>query len=282
MRHISLISLFLSTFLALAGCQNGGGNDTLAGVNVIDESNLNHIMLQAADPAEAVNYFTRASAQDPDRIDLQRGLAMALVRAGRAADATPIWARVTAHPDASHDDRVEYADTLIRTADWAAAEAELDKIPPTYETYKRYRLEAMIADSKGDWRKADSFYDIAAGMTTTPSGVYNNWGFSKLTRGDHAGAERLFAQAITYDPGLFTAKNNLVLARAAQRKYDLPLVSMTQTERAQLLHTAALSAIKQGDVATGRGLLVEAVETHPQHFDAAVRSLNALEANVTR
>ena len=55
---------------------------------------------------------------------------------------------------------------------------------------------------------------------------------------------------------------------------------MTQIERAQLLHTLALSAIKQGDIATGKGLLQDAIETHPQHFDAAVRSLNALEANV--
>jgi len=76
---------------------------------------------------------------------------------------------------------------------------------------------------------------------------------------------------------LFTAKNNLVLARSAQRKYDLPVVPMTQIERAQLLHTAALSAIKQGDVQTGKSLLSQAIETHPQHFDAAVRSLEALE-----
>ena len=53
---------------------------------------------------------------------------------------------------------------------------------------------------------------------------------------------------------------------------------MTQTERAQLLHTMALSAIKQGDVQTGTGLLREAIDTHPQHFEAAVRSLRALEA----
>jgi len=36
--------------------------------------------------------------------------------------------------------------------------------------------------------------------------------------------------------------------------------------------------VKQGDVAIGRGLLQEAVETHPQHFDEAVRSLRALES----
>ena len=58
---------------------------------------------------------------------------------------------------------------------------------------------------------------------------------------------------------------------------SLPVINMTQTERAQLLHTMTLSAIKQGDVTTGTGLLREAIDTHPQHFEAAVRSLRALE-----
>ncbi len=81
---------------------------------------------------------------------------------------------------------------------------------------------------------------------------------------------------------MFTAKNNLVLARSAQRKYDLPVVNMTQTERAELLYTMGLAAIKQGDVAVGKGLLAQAVETHPRYFEAAARSLAALDANVTQ
>ena len=57
---------------------------------------------------------------------------------------------------------------------------------------------------------------------------------------------------------------------------------MTQTERAQLLYTAALTAIKQGDVETGRTLLQQAVETHPQYFEEAARALETLDANVTQ
>ena len=172
---------------------------------------------------------------------------------------------------------VMLADALIRANDWPAAKAELNKIPPTHETYERYRLEAMVADSKKDWKKADSFYEIAAGLTTKPAGVLNNWGFSKLTRGDYAGAEKLFIESLTYDATLFTAKNNLVLARAAQRKYDLPVIGMTQQERAQLLYTLGLAAVKQGDVEVGKQLLQEAVDTSPTYFEAAERSLKALE-----
>ena len=250
----------------------------LDGVNVIDETNLNQIMLTSADPDEAVAYFRRASAENPERIDLRRGLATSLVRAGQHTQGAATWREVVASDEATNEDRVEYAGALIRTNDWEAAETQLDRVPPTFETYQRYRLEAMVADSNQEWERADSFYETAVGLTTTPASVLNNWGYSKLTRGDHEAAERLFAEAIRYEPGLFTAKNNLVLARASRGQYTLPLVDMTQVERAQLLHTMALAAIRRGDVDIGRGLLEDAIDTHPQHFQAAVQALRTLEA----
>ena len=100
-------------------------------------------------------------------------------------------------------------------------------------------------------------------------------------RQDYSGAERLFSDAIRQDNALFTAKNNLVLARGAQKKYVLPVIPTSQEERAQLMYTLGLSAIKQGDTEIGKGLLRDAIETHPQHFEAAARSLNALEGNVS-
>lgn len=283
MRHPVFVMLCLGGTVALSACQNGSDAQVqraLKDVNVIDESNLNDVMLTVADPNEAVAYFTRTVEENPDRIDVKRGLGKALVRAQKPTEAAQIWRTVVAHPESTPEDRVLLADALIRSNNWPEAKAELNQIPPTHESFDRYRLEAMVADSDKNWKKADSFYEIAAGLTTKPAGVLNNWGFSKLTRGDSQGAEKLFTEALTYDPALYTAKNNLVLARAAQRKYDLPVVQMTQTERAELLYSMALAAIKQGDVSVGKGLLNQAIETHPQHFEAAARSLEALDANV--
>ena len=266
--------------MTLSACAQNGEQTVeraFQDVNVVDESNLNDVMLTVADPNEAVNYFNRALKAEPDRIDFQRGLAKSLVRAQRLSEAVPAWTKVNAMAGATNEDKVNYADALIRNSEWDKAETVLDSVPPTYETFQRYRLEAMVADANKEWKKSDSFYEIAAGLTTRPASVYNNWGYSKLSRGDYTEAERLFDQAIRQDQSLFTAKNNLILARGAQRKYTLPVVPMDQIERAQLLHTLALSAIKQGDVQTGKQLLREAISTHPQHFEDAVRSLNALE-----
>lgn len=281
MRHPVLAPICVALAMTVAACQKPDDTDVDRAVQDVlasDENSLTGIMMTVADPDEAIRYFRRLLEEDPDKISARRGLAQSLIRAQRPAEAATAWAAVLRHPDAGNEDRVNYADALIRIGDWDKAEAELDRIPPTFETYRRYRLEAMVADGNGEWAKADSFYETAAGLTTKPAGVFNNWGYSKLTRGDFKGAERLFVNALTYDPGLFTAKNNLVLARGAQRKYELPVVRMTQTERAQLYHTLALTAIKQGDVAIGKGLLEQAIETHPQHFEAAVQARRALEA----
>ena len=283
MRPQGLVAVCLLGTFALSACQKPGDAEvtrTLKDVNVIDESNLSDIMLTVGDPNEAVAYFARSAADNPERLDLKRGLAKSLVRAGRADEAAKVWAEVLAHPEATHDDRVDHAESLIRSNKWDEAQAPLNAVPLRHESFQRYGLEAMVADSKKDWKKADSFYEIAVGLTNRPAGVLNNWGFSKLTRGDSKGAEKLFAEALSYDPKMYTAKNNLVMARGAQRKYTLPVVDMTQTERAELLHTMALTAIKAGDVSVGKSLLQDAIETHPQHFDAAVQALRALDANV--
>ncbi|WP_421904875.1 tetratricopeptide repeat protein [Mameliella sp.] len=281
MRHPIIVSLCAAGVVALSACDKGIDTAEMdrkfQGVNVVDESDLNEVMLTVGDPNEAVSYFQRTLKEDPDRIDIRRGLAKSLVRAKRIPEAKVAWAKVVEHEESTEDDRVQLADVLIRAGEWDQAEKVLDAIPPTFETYKRYRLEAMIADSNKEWKKADSFYEVAVGLTTKPASVLNNWGYSKLTRGDLPEAEKLFLEAIRHDEKLYTAKNNLVMARGAQGKYILPVIPMTQVEKAELLHTLGLAAIKSGDVKTGKALLREAMETHPQHFEAAARALAALD-----
>lgn len=283
MRHPYILTACIAGAMFVAACSEQPSEEAvdraIQDVNVIDESDLNDVMLTVADPNEAVSYFRRSLGQDPERLDMRRGLAVSYIRAKRFPEASLAWKEVVAHPNSGPSDKVSYADALIRNGDWALAETTLDSVPPTYETFDRYRLEAMLADSNKEWKKADSFYEIAVGLTPSPAGVFNNWGYSKLTRGNFSEAEKMFGEAVRQDTTLFTAKNNLVLARSAQRKYTLPVVPMDQTEQAQLLYTMGLSAIKQGDVEIGKGLLKDAVDTHPQYFEAAVRSLEALNSS---
>lgn len=281
MRHSLLLGLCLVGAMAVSACtdQTKRVEQAVQSVKASDEQSLNAIMLTVADPREAVTYFRKGVETKPNDMSMLRGLAKSLVRANEPAEGAAVWAKIAAMPGGTNADRVDEADALLRANKWKQAAKVLNGINPTYETFNRYRLEAMIADSKKEWKRADSFYSTAAGMTTQPAAIYNNWGFSKLTRGDYAGAEALFYKALSYDPNMFTAKNNLVLARGAQRKYDLPVIPMTQEERAKLLYTLALTAVKQGDVATGKSLLKDAIDTNPRYFPDAQRALDALDNN---
>lgn len=275
--------LFLSVGFVLSACDGALRPDAdrpAQPVSLAGDADLNSIMINAAAPDEAVAYFQRAIAQNPADLSSQRGLATSLIRAQRATEAVPVWQNIVSNPDATHEDRVNLADTLIRTGDWNGAEAQLDQITPTYESFDRYRIEAIVADSNQEWQRADSFYQTAIGLTTQPAKTLNNWGYSHLVRGEFARAEELFVDAVRYDSTLFTAKNNLVIARASQGNYQMPLVQMTQTERAQLLHTAGLMAIRRGDTEIGRRLFQNAVDTYPQHFEAAARALRTLDSSV--
>ena len=165
MRHILCLTLCLTGATALSGCGNSEKEQqaAIAEVTAADEANLNDIMLTVGNPADAVAYFQKLAIEQPTRIDIKRDLGVSLIRADRPTEAVTVWRAVVASPEATNDDKVQLASALIRTNDWKGAAETLNTVPPTYETYERYRLEAMVADSQKNWKKADSFYEIAVG-----------------------------------------------------------------------------------------------------------------------
>lgn len=259
--------------IALTGCTpmtDAEKNADLGSINAIDATGLNDIMLNLADPGEAVKFFKESLAKEPDRVDLKKLYAQALVNNKQYAEAALVYEQLIESGQADSDDRLAYADALVRHGAWEDAEKQLDAIPPTVETFDRYFLEALVADHNKEWEAADNYYDIARGLTTRPAQVLNNWGISKMDRGQIDDAAKLFKQAIAADPDMFTAKNNLVISRGKQKIYKLPIIPMTDTERAILLFNLAREAIKNGDTDIARGLLADAIDTHPQFFEPAV------------
>ena len=66
MRHPQFFILCVAGALVLAGCENPGVRDAeqaQEAVLAIDEANLNGLMLNSTDPAEAAAYFRSASAK---------------------------------------------------------------------------------------------------------------------------------------------------------------------------------------------------------------------------
>ena len=97
MRKLIVGMLCAAGALSLGACAQKGSEASVERavqrVNVVDESNLNDIMLTVGDPEQAVAYFSRASKQQPDRLDFKRDLAKSLIRAKRPQRPCPCGAR---------------------------------------------------------------------------------------------------------------------------------------------------------------------------------------------
>ena len=284
MTQIRNIAGTLAVLGALSACGGMVTEETAAAlsVDVIEETNLEEVLLTTADPNDAIRYFRGRVAEDPDSVEAQRGLARALARAGQHGESGNLFARIVQGGEATDQDRLGYAESLIRANDIEGAKAQLDSIPPSMESYRRYLLEAVVADRTEDWERADHFYATARGLTMEPSKALNNWGISRMARGEYAEAERLFQEALTFNPDLASAKTNLVIARGNQGKFSLPPMRTTEVERAELLYNLALLALRSDQVETARGLLEQAVSTHPRHFNEAREALTALGGPVVR
>lgn len=275
-------AIALACVAAIAACSHVQEEDKQVELqsNAIDELNLNDVMLTVADPEDAVEYFRSSLNKEPGRTDLQRGYAYSLLRAKQYGEARLAFRNLIENGAAEPSDRVEYAHTLARLEQWEDVSSELNGLPGGYVSSRRMLLEGMLADHNKDWGAADAAYEKAREMSTQPAPIYNNWGVSKLARGDMKDAERAFEQALTYDPKLFSAKNNLTITYGLQKQYRLPLVTLSEEERAILLHNLAVLALRQGDKGIAKGLLTQSVEIHPRHYAAASDKLAALEAVV--
>ena len=101
-----------------------------------------------------------------------------------------------------------------------------------------------------------------------------------MARGNLSQAANLFQEAITFDPQMFPAKNNLITARARQKNYQMPVIPMTEIEEATLLYNLGIIAVRQNDTEIAKGLFSLAVETHPQHYQEATDALASLGSSV--
>lgn len=267
--------------LVLAGCAESVNRrpDPL-GQNVIDDAGLSNLLLQAGDADQAVNYFATASAQEPERADLRRGLAISLNRAGRYPEAGRVYSELDALGQATPVDNLEHAFVAVKLQQFAEADEIDQRLPSGLNTARRHLLSAILADNRQDWDSADSAYSRAELLTDQPAKVFNNWGVSKMARGDLEAAEKMFARSLSYDARLFSAKNNLAISRGLQGKYQLPIVPMTDREKATILNNLGIIAARQNQVQIAKGLFAAAVDSHPQHYEAAARRLASLETSV--
>lgn len=276
------LPLALAACLAAAGCETVDEKKDPLGANVIDDAGLGDLMLTAGDPQEAVQFFSSSLAQQPDRADFRRGLAISLARAGRLPESFRVYEEMQALGQATPTDRLDHALVAVRLDRWEDAARLEASLPASFRTPRRHVVTGMLADRRGDWDGADEAYQAGVNLAANPAGVYNNWGVSQQARGDLPMAEVMFERALSYDSTLFNAKNNLAITRGLQGNYELPVVPMTDIEKAQILNNLGVIAMRRNEVGVARGLFAAAVAAHPQYYQGAADRLASLERGVVQ
>ena len=262
--------------LAASGCQSVSDFADPLAPDIVREAGLSEQILNSGDPRSAVAYFQRAVAATPEDVAMRRGLAIANMRAGDLHAAERAMDAVLASAEATPQDHVERAFIAIRLDDWERASAMTAALPADHESARRALLEALVADRARDWEAADAAYARALAGAEQPAQTLNNWGVSRLARGDAEAAAATFERALAADPSLFAAKNNLAIARAMRGSYVPPDAAANDRERAVLLHNMGLVALRRGEAAAARRLFEQALATHPQHYRAAAEQLAAM------
>jgi Flp pilus assembly protein TadD len=266
--------------MALSACESVADKKDPLAKNVIDEANLTDLLLNAGDPEEAVSYFQNSLAAEPDRADFRRGLATSLSRAKRYPEAARVYQEMITLDQAEPADRLDYALVSARLDKWDDVRALLGDIPPAFNSARRHMAEGMLADHEQNWPEADAAYARAETLTTNPANILNNWGVSQMSRGDLPAAEKTFERALSFNSRLFNAKNNLAIARGLQGNFRLPIVPMTEKEKAIILNNLGVIALRKDEKSIAKGLFAAAVDSHPQHYREAADRLAALEAVV--
>ena len=266
--------------LALTACESISEKEDPLAKSVIDEVGLSDVLLTAGAPEESVKYFQDALAREPERADFRRGLAISLARAKRYPEASRVYQELISLNQASPEDQIDYAIIAARLDQWDEVRAMVVRLPSGMNTSKRHMVDAMLADHDQDWAAADASYARAESLLSNPATVLNNWGVSLMSRGDLPEAQRTFERSLTYNSRLFSAKNNLAIARGLQGNYQLPIVPMTETERAIILNNLGLIAMRKGETRIAKGLFAAAVEAHPQHYASAAARLESLDGVV--
>ena len=279
-RRMAVGLVWVAAVFGLGACESVSERPDPLAANVIDETNLNELMLQAGDPEEAITYFEDSLQREPDRTDFRRALAISYLRAKRYNEAARVYQELVTLGQDEPTDRLEYGFALVRLNRWDEAALISGTVPDAVASPRRYMLDAMVADHQQNWEAADTAYGRAEKLSPRPAAILNNWGVSQMSRGDLPAAARTFERAVSYDSTLFTAKNNLAIVRGLQGEFTLPIVPLTDQERAIVLNNLGIIAMRQGDERLAKGLFAAAVDASPQHYSGAADRLATLEANV--
>ncbi len=144
-------------------------------------------------------------------------------------------------------------------------------------SWRVWNARGALADFNRDWMDADESYAEALRLAPDEAAVFNNRGWSQLLRGNWTAAIEDFERAVTINPSLTRAANNLELARAAVAA-ELPTRRPGETDEdwAHRLNDAGVAAEILGDRSRAVAAFTQALEASSRWYVRAATNLEAV------
>jgi tetratricopeptide (TPR) repeat protein len=176
-------------------------------------TSLAQALLRAGRAPEAEAQFRQTIALPGDTADAGRGLAQALLRQEKHAEAAQAFAAYLAGHPGDLQARFQHAVALQEIGQFDEAFSELDRIEqgaaPSPDTLE---LRASIFVRQKKWKEAVALMEKAIAASPDNARLHAALGHAKLEARDFAGAERELRRSLALDPAALSPLRDLALA----------------------------------------------------------------------
>lgn len=230
---------------------------------------------------EAKLLIGRAVSAGASGVPVDRMVAKLAFASHKYAEALAGYQRLTASSEKQPGDCVNGAIAALEIGKPTEAKPLVDCATASPNaSWRAWNARGVLADFNQDWSGADEAYSRAHQLAPNEARIINNEGWSKLLRGDWAGAIPFFEQAASIGGASERIANNLELAKAALAA-DLPKREAGESARdwAARLNDAGVAASLLGEKQRAIAAFTQALDANPSWYDRASNNLKAVSPN---
>lgn len=242
----------------------------------LDEAEAALVAGRIEQASKMVQQLASEGVSGPRFERLRAGQALA---AGRDSEALARFGNLAYRPDSRASDREGAAIAAYRLGKKSdARQWTAQAMAMRGASWRAFNLCGVLADEAADFARAEDCYAKADALSPGRSEVANNRGWSRLLRGDWAGAATGFAAALAIDPGDRVARSNLDLARAALAN-DLPSRSESESDAdyGRRLNDAGVMAAAAGQRERALAAFASSIDIRPTWSAIAAQNLEDVQ-----
>lgn len=173
---------------------------------------------------------------------------------------------------------------LLEQRDFDNAEQQLQPLASRPDApWQAYNALGVIADMRGEYEQARSYYEKALEASPNTPLVLNNLGYSRYLAGDWDDARRSLRRAVNANPGYELAWRNLGLVYAREGDFETAVEAVARNgDRAKAYNDIGYISMLEGRYEDAMGFFDEAMRLSPAYYVTASQNAKNLDGLLRR